>query len=260
MHAGAVWQQRHLGIIVTFCEGFLSFWNTDCDDLFSTYQFPTVWREWLKEQLTWGKSLFWQYLLTSVLQLHVLIDKKQGKEAAVKGEREIKSVCWGKEGEKLLAYHLSFSLCVKQCKMSNFLWFFFFFFKHSLITERFRRKCKWLQCAIALKQGTAWISGVLCEGEVRNGRAVINKCSGSAQQQQSVSVFGLTRFLCFVEAFLVQSWNSSALYTLEIHPLKPVRLPGGVFYSMHCLIAYVNLKLKRQLIFFKHHLGNLYFQ
>lgn len=94
--AGPVWQ-RHLDITPIFHENFLSLWDADCDDLFSTCQFPTVWRGWLKEQLKWSKRCFSCHLLNRLFcRLNILTEKKQRREALLKRGGEIETG----EGEK----------------------------------------------------------------------------------------------------------------------------------------------------------------
>lgn len=196
MHAGPVWQ-RHLDVTPIFREDFLSSWNTNCGDLFSTCQFPMVWRGWLKEQLKWGKRYFCYHLLNSVLQARVITEKKQwkgGTGEVWRGDRD-----QGRRG-RLLAGHSSSTPTGRRYVKVHHFSVNFFSPKHSVTIERLRRECKWLQYAIALRQWSVWISGVLCE--VKNEKRsvlglLLTNMVGCTVTAVCMSAFSLARIFFY---------------------------------------------------------------
>lgn len=100
-----VWLGR-LDIPPIFYENVLSLWDADCDDLFSTCQFPTVWRGCLKEQLKWSKRCFRCHLLNRLFCRLNIITEKKAKEGGIavvwRGDRG-----WGRRKGFLAHYSSS---------------------------------------------------------------------------------------------------------------------------------------------------------
>lgn len=163
--AGSVWQER-LDMTPIFHENFLSLWDADCDDLFSTYQFPTVWRGCPKEQLKWSKRCFSCHLLNRLFcRLNIITEKKQREEALLKCGGEIETG----EGDK--GFLLTIQALIPAEKIVQFT--IFLWFPPAPNTPWQQTYC-WENandCRGAIALRPVWISGV--SREVKNEKRTL---------------------------------------------------------------------------------------